>query len=172
MAGYDIRTMTGHEVLLGMVKVANPKLNFKSHQVTFTNVTASPISGRPGRTNVTMAAAGYRGTVLLTYGRVDISAGIGFDNRIELYSDDTQVELIAKINSQYDLNLGADDYVIEEGPLHLDGSGQRDYTLSAAPGSYAWYGTVVLDLLFGSPRLMEDGSLRLMEDGSVRMLEE
>lgn len=172
MAGYDIRTMTGQQVLTGMVNAANPNVTFYPEQVTFSDVTAAPIPTRLGRTTVIMAVVGYRGTQKLTYGRVAMTAGFPDARQVELHITDTQVELIAKLNEQYNLNLGLDDYVIEPGALNIHGTGQRYYTLRAAKGSLVWYGEVVLDLLFGIPRLMEDGSLRLTEDGSVRMLED
>lgn len=171
MAGYDIRTMTGHEVLVGMVNSHNPSVNFDPAQVTFTNLVAAPIAGRPGRTQVTMAVIGYRGTVLLTYGRLNLASAFTDAKEVFLLGDATQADLIATLNTQYNLNLGEDDYLHDESPLNLNNGSVRTYVLRAGAGSYVWYGDVTFTLYFDEPRLMEDGSYRTTEDGEIRMME-
>lgn len=169
MAGYDIRTMTGHEVLVGMVNATNTIVTFKPKQVTFSNVTADPTPERLGRVKVTMAAEDYRGTVELVYGRIDLASAFTDERTLKLLVTATQEDLIREINNLYGLNLGVDDYVTVEGGL--SNGGTTTITIEANPTSLVWFGKVELVVEFGIPRYMEDGSVRLMEDGSVREIE-
>lgn len=169
MLPYNIRTMTGHEVLVAAINAANPRVNLEPSKVRFTDLRFMPTETRPGLTQIRMWVTGYRGSSLIRFGRVDILTAFP-DITTEIFEHVvSQEDLVARLNQTYVLNLGTDDVGMGTETVWEDGV--VIYTLAAKPDSLVWHGEKTMNLVGMDIRLYEDMSVRYMENGEPRRIE-
>lgn len=143
-------TKTSKALFYDLVNSANAAL--ASNPLSDSNVTLSvPTDGTFGdkNTQVTITAIaeeGYKGSVDVTYDRLDIGtlfSDASITPTVEGDGFADAAALLSAINSQYGLNLSADD--IQNDDLSAQ-TYPSTYTLTIAAGSLAYIGTVDVSL--------------------------
>lgn len=130
----------------------------KINKVNFTNIdfqtvtVGQPIVNTGGNNNTKILVTGkpntnITGSVLLSYNRKDINTIIGDKNRVFIVDGAlTTRDLLSKINSEYNINLDAEDIVSVPLPAFVETTpGQTtSFTLTIDPGSLLYTGTTNL----------------------------
>lgn len=167
--------MPSRSALIQLVNDSYPSYGLNEQNTEFGIPYFSPTVDVPGRTYIEAENTLTNTKMWFVFRRLDIARSLQGLTTIYIQGTITPRKIVEEINRAHEMNFSAVDVNMSD--LQLVPNGQDAiYRLKANPGSYVWYGQVLIHAIafngLMGVRLMEDNTPRLMEDDTHRLMEE
>lgn len=166
--------LPSRQALIRLIQETHPRFNLKDEYTEFSQLFFAPTETSSGRTFITVEQTDLNITRSYVFRRLNLSVAFRGSVTVKIEGAITSRSIVAELNRSRNMHLGPEDVEIDDTVLNPNGF-SVNHTLKAKPGSYVWFGELVVNAESlsrpANVRLLEDGTERLLEDGEYRLLE-